>query len=226
MIGAMDASQIRALRAAIAASCEDEATRAKRSVLARLFAQKDAPVRTGGRSTPPSPGEAPAFPREEDEAATVADAPFAAIPLEECAAQSLLLLGLGPRRTAFGQRREQVMELVDVTPTPSSLVRLGPPDGAALAGPDGFGADAAPATSHRRIFQAAISEAPFFPEDLEDVPRRRAPSRRTPCSGADAVAAPPKGMAATFLLARLAARLAHEAAVLNARLASIRPAGV
>jgi hypothetical protein len=217
MTGAMDASQIKALRAVIAASCEEEASRTGRGVFARLFAPKDA-VR-GASDSPQPPHNAAPFPHQDENAAAAA-LDIAADPSEGPMVQTLLILGLGPRRAAFGQRREQVMALVDVGPAPTCVLRLTAPDGAALDDIGGRGADNPLATAARQPYQAAGGEAPFFPEDLEDSPRR---GQTHPAPGVEVEPPADKSSdtAATFLLASLAARLADEAAVLNARLVSL-----
>jgi hypothetical protein len=217
MTEAMDASQIRALRAVIAASCDDEASGTRRGVIARLFAPKDAARRA---NAPPEPSRkaAPFLEKNEEAAASASD--IGADALEEPLAQTLHILGLGPRRAAFGQRREQVVALVDVGPAPSCVLRLTPPEGAALDHNGGGAADDHLATAARHPFQAAAGEAPFFPEDLEDSPRR-GPKNPTPADEVQPPVDRSSDMASTFLLASLAARLAQEAAVLNARLADL-----
>jgi hypothetical protein len=83
---------------------------------------------------------------------------------------------------------------------------------------------AAPTTPWRQLRANPIrrrgGEAPFFPEDLEDSPRR---GQTHPAPGVEVEPPADKSndMTATFLLASLAARLADEAAVLNARLVSL-----
>jgi hypothetical protein len=170
MTGAMDASQIKALRAVIAASCEEGASRTGRGVFARLFAPKDA-VR-GASDSPQPPHNAAPFPHQDENAAAAA-LDIAADPSEGPMVQTLLILGLGPRRAAFGQRREQVMALVDVGPARTCVLRLTAPDGAALDDIGGRGADNPLATAARQPYQAAGGGSAVLPRGS----RGFAPSR-------------------------------------------------
>ena len=129
----------------------------------------------------------------------------------------VLLGGLAPRRPAFGQRTEPVLDLKEaVSAEPHRLTLMGP-NGAAV-GEIILHADMAPSrdVKLRRPFEPLHSEAPFFPEDLADEPRPRAarPAKALPPPS------PTPEMAATFLLATLAARLASEDAQLRRRLAA------
>jgi hypothetical protein len=120
----------------------------------------------------------------------------------------LLLGGLAPRRPAFGQRVEGVLELEAPAPAePRRLILC-------AAGGEAVGEIIlhAPAS-------ALHAETPFFPEDLADeaFPRSKRQPDEPPVQKS---AAPPAGpeLAATFLLANLAARLASEEAALTHRL--------
>ncbi len=128
-----------------------------------------------------------------------------------------VLLGcLAPRRPAFGQRTEPVLELKESAPAELHRLTLMAANGAAVGEIILHAADRAPAADpkHRRPFERLHSETPFFPEDLADEPRSRSVQKRA--------AAPPLApeLAATFLLATLAARLAKEEAQLRRRLSA------
>lgn len=120
----------------------------------------------------------------------------------------ILLGDLAPRRPAFGQRSEPVLELSEPAPVEPRRLTLMAEDGAAvgeiiLRAPELH----APEAEVRRPFEPLHSEVPFFPDDLADEPK---PLRKAPPPKPQAAAAPNPELAAIFLLAKLAARLASE----------------
>ncbi len=164
---------------------------------------------------------------------TVAQAPEP--PALEPIPPQILLGGLAPRRSAFGQRSDPVLELMEpVAPAPRRLMLMAS-DGAPV-GEIIIHANDAPVIPPRRPLMTLETETPYFPEDLADEPRapvapapapRRSPGmpeaarpRRALKAGGPARPDAPAGseLAATFLLADLAARLASEEAALQDRL--------
>jgi hypothetical protein len=143
-----------------------------------------------------------------------------------------------PRRAAFGQRRavrqEIVLDLVEPAPSPLTRLMLTSPDGARVGEIILHPGEGAPPAA-RRPFEPLHAETPFFPEDLEDRPAHRPALALAPALAPALATAPPPTpkppkaraqkagpeMASTFLLAGLAARLAHEEAALSARIAAL-----
>ena len=104
-----------------------------------------------------------------DPADAVADSSMLSDPVPP----ELLLGDLAPRRPAFGQRLETVLELEEPAPAEPQRLKLLGADGAAVGEIILHGNAIAPAndTAPRRPSEPMHSEAPFFPEDLVDEPR-------------------------------------------------------
>jgi hypothetical protein len=154
---------------------------------------------------PPVADAAPVAPEPEDLVLAADPAPCDPIPPE------LLLGDLAPRRPAFGQRAERVLELNDVAPEePRRLILCaagGEAVGEIILRGGGGG--------------ALHAEAPFFPEDLADDAFPR-PKRQPDKARTHEPPPPAPELAGTFLLANLAARLASEEAALSRRLTAAR----
>ncbi len=174
------------------------------------------PVVLAGIDDPPTPDEAPLLLAKE------AAPPALVEPLPP----QLLLGPLAPRRAAFGQRSEAVLELSEPVPADSQRLLLMAADGAPV-GEIILHATERSAVPLRRPFAAEATETPFFPEDLADFPqialspppvsgpkvRGRAAPLKAPDPG------PPRPeLSATYLLADLAARLASEDEALRQKL--------
>ncbi len=131
-----------------------------------------------------------------------------------------ILLGeFCPRRPAFGQRAEGALDPRAPPASPPQRLMLMDLSGDAIGELIAQGGLEASAPA-RRPFEPLHAETPFFPEDLADDPAPRA--RLRPRAKPEPAPAPPEPapeMAATFLLATLAARLASEQAALGERLA-------
>ncbi len=210
---------MRALLAAQAAAASEPRKPRLGGALKSLLVPKSAPKpipplllptpRSSGSQTATDTEEDP--PLLSDDRASAAD--YGPVPPQ------VLLGDLAPRRPAFGQRSEPVLELCEPAPPPTQRLTLTAPDGATVGEIILHGGELGIANDIpiRRRIEPQHSEAPFFPEDLADEPQAYAPpSRRR----APVAVAPPSGpeMAATFLLATLAARLASEEAALNSKL--------
>ncbi len=122
----------------------------------------------------------------------------------------LLLGGLAPRRPAFGQRVERVLELEAPMPAEPRRLILCASGGEAVG----------EIFLHAGAAGLHAQEAPFFPEDLADEPLPRPKPRLETAPPSEAAPAPEPALelAATFLLANLAARLASEEAAFKRRL--------
>jgi hypothetical protein len=218
----MDAEAIQALRAMLAAqAAEDAARRPKFGLLTRLSNRR--PRRQDAKL-----GLQDIVIAEPHEDA--ADALVLSEPPDEPVPAALLLGDFAPRRLAFGQR-EAALELSEPAPCEPARLMLTAPNGVAVGE---IILHETPSPLRPRPLEAAQIEAPFFPEDLEDAPGR-APTRRliapmplpTPSPKAATggrsgrKAKPTRETASAYLLARLAARLAHEAAALQASLAAV-----
>jgi len=144
----------------------------------------------------------------------------------------ILLGGLAPRRSAFGQRSDPVLDLLEpAAPEPRRLMLMAA-DGASV-GEIIIHANDGPVVPLRRPFAAPEMETPYFPEDLADEPRAMRVLEHAPQTLPEVckpkrparlpkVEAPARSeLAATFLLADLAARLASEAATLQDRLRQV-----
>jgi hypothetical protein len=235
--GAMDASEIKALRTLLASEAAAQTEPRRASGLGRLFA----------RPSPSRPAPAPEAPRTPDpldldplapppELEALAAAPMdGAIQPIDALPISAPPMGLWlPRRAAFGQRRavrqEIVLDLVEPAPSPLTRLMLTSPDGARVGEIILHPGEGAPPAA-RRPFEPLHAETPFFPEDLEDRPAHRPAPALAPAlaTAPPPTPKPPKAraqkagpeMASTFLLAGLAARLAHEEAALSARIAAL-----
>jgi hypothetical protein len=218
----MDAEEIQALRAMLAAqAAEDAAKRPTFGFLTRLSNRRP-------RAEAASFGLQHLSTAEPDEEAT--DAPALCEPLDEPMQAALLLGDLAPRRLAFGQR-EAALELSEPAPREPARLMLTAPNGVAVGE---IILHETPSPLRPGPFDAVQIEAPFFPEDLEDAPGRApprrliapmplpAPSPRPAAGGKSGrKAKPTRETASAYLLARLAARLAHEAAALQARLTAV-----
>jgi hypothetical protein len=218
----MDAEEIQALRAMLAAqAAEDAARRPKFGLLTRLSNRRP-------RREDESIGLQDIAIAEPDEDA--ADALVLSEPLDEPVPAALLLGDLAPRRLAFGQR-EAALELSEPAPREPARLMLTAPNGMAVGE---IILHETPGPLRPRPFEAVQIEAPFFPEDLQDAPGRASTRRLiapmplpapSPKSGAGGKSGrkgkPTRETAAAYLLAGLAARLAHEAAALQARLTAV-----
>ena len=193
----VDVEEIRRMRDLLAAQPAATQTRAPglHRTLKTLLARR-----------PPSPPSAPfAIPSASDahglDVFVLAEgAPCDPIPPE------LLLGGLAPRRPAFGQRVERVLELQN--PAPSAPRRL------ILCA---TGGEAVGEIILHTGGGSLHAQAPFFPEDLADEPFPHPMPKSIAAPELEAPPPPPE-LAATFLLANLAARLASEEADLSRRL--------
>ena len=134
----------------------------------------------------------------------------------------LLLGDLAPRRPAFGQRTETVLELEHPAPSGPQRLTLMAADGASVGEIILHGQAINPANdaSPRRAREPLHSEAPFFPEDLADEPPpvRARGLVKAPAPVQRPASEPEPELPAAFLLATLAARLASEEAALRQRL--------
>jgi hypothetical protein len=219
----VDARQIQDMRALLAAQpAVDEAPIFKRKFRGFL-ASRSAPR----KADPPSEGSRTAttsrpWPETDQEPLILENDlalppwPILAGPVAQESLPLQVLLGdLAPRRPAFGQRIEPVLELREPAPAEPRRLTLTAPDGATVGEIILHAADMRPTVQRqaRRPFEPLHSEAPFFPEDLADEPR--ASSKRHVKTAAP-------GLAAAFLLAALAARLASEDAAFRERLAAIQ----
>ena len=234
-MNATEIQEVRAMLAAQTTATEERRPPTLARTLSRLLAPSvsfgapsPSPVVLAGIDEPPAPDEAPLLLAEE----ITLSAPIEAVPPE------LLLGALSPRRAAFGQRSETVLELSEpVAVEPQRLVLVGT-DGAPV-GEIILHAVETPVIPPRRPFAAEVMETPFFPEDLADEPssvtrasklRRRAVRTGGVISELNPtelkrpelrrVEPDRPELAATFLLADLAARLASEDEALRQRLAA------
>ncbi len=226
----MDARQIQDLRAMLASQTTAEDTR--RPGLGRTLKSLLAPRSATRPSTPLcfSSEASIASPPDplEHKAPLLLEADLAC-PTREIRSgdviSPMVLLGdLAPRRSAFGQRAEPVLELNDPAPAgPRRLTLMA--DGAAVGEIILHGGDIAAASdiAPRRPFEPLHSEVPFFPDDLADdltAPRRPDHFRKAAKAAPLKPETPTPELAAAFMLATLAARLASEEAALNRRLAA------
>jgi hypothetical protein len=205
-VNAKEIRQMRDLLAAQPAPSEPRAPDFHRK-LTRFLARKPAPRATVplALSIDPEPAAARAPIAEDGDFSLPAPDPAASEPVPP----ELLLVGLAPRRPAFGQRVERVLELAEPAPAePRRLILC-------AAGGETVGE-----IILHQGGTALHAEAPFFPEDLADetFPRPRLKSETPPVQKQP----PAPELAETFLLANLAARLASEEAALNHRLAMVR----
>jgi hypothetical protein len=226
----VDARQIQDMRALLAAqpTAEDAPnfTRKLRGFLASRSAPPKAdPLFEGSRmatTSRPWP-ETDQEPLILENDLTLPPWPILSGPVAQESLPLQVLLGdLAPRRPAFGQRREPVLELREPAPAEPRRLTLTAPDGATVGEIILHAADMRPTVQRqaRRPFEPLHSEAPFFPEDLADEPRQSSP--RAAAKTPPRVAKPDAELAAAFLLATLAARLASEDAHLRERLAPMR----
>ena len=208
----MDGREIQALRAMLAAQAsETAAEKPKPRLLSRLLGgPTDGGVAFGVQEAALRPVSA------EDDGAFLLSTPTDA-PLPP----QILLGDIAARRFAFGQRRERALELMEPAPREPARLTLTAPDGQTI----GEIILHEPGAPRRRPFEAPHLETPFFPEDLEDRSDRRPLRRITATAPTDPKPwrgpKPSREIAATVLLAGLAARLAHEEAALSARLSAV-----
>jgi hypothetical protein len=255
----LDARQIQELRAMLAAqTAEVEArppTLARK--LSRLLAPRTSPWKPASprdeAAAPPQDAEieAPLLLDQTAPVESVEDVGYGslsavpALPAPEPIPPQILLGDLRPRRSAFGQRSEPVLELHQPVITPSRRLTLMASDGAAVGEIILHANGTAPAPDFSTRLpslnawgEPLHAETPFFPEDLVDEPRllggpsRLLPTKpralkqaakRKPAPARIAPQATP-ALAGAYLLATLAARLAGEQAALAERLAALADA--
>ena len=218
----MNAAEIQEVRAMLAA--QPTAVERKPPMLARTLSRLLTPTASFGTLSPapvvlvgiddaPTQDEAPLLLAEE----VAPSAPFEPVPPE------LLLGTLAPRRTAFGQRLETVLELSEPAQVEPQRLVLISADGAPV-GEIILHTAETPVMPPRRPFAVEVMETPFFPEDLADEPSsvtRASNLRKRAVRPSPIVVEPVRPeLAATFLLADLAARLAGEEDALRQRLAA------